>query len=40
MVAVQKTLGHSNVALTIDVYTQFAFEDQAAAVEALPEIEA
>lgn len=39
MVAVQKNLGHSNIGLTIDTYTQFAFEDQAVAVESLPEIE-
>ena len=39
MVAVQKNLGHSNIGLTVDTYTQFAFDDQAAAVEALPEIE-
>lgn len=40
MVAVQKNLGHANVNLTIDTYTQFAYEDQELAVEALPEIEA
>jgi integrase len=40
MVAVQKNLGHSKVGkLTIDTYTQFAFEDQELAVELLPEIE-
>ena len=40
MVAVQKNLGHSKIGTTVDIYTQFAFEDQEAAVELLPEIEA
>jgi integrase len=37
--AVQKNLGHSKFATTVDTYTQFAFEDQEAAVDMLPEIE-
>lgn len=40
MVAVQKNLGHSSFALTVDTYTQFAYEDQENAVELMPEIEA
>lgn len=40
MLAVQKNLGHANVGLTIDTYTQFAYKDQEDAVEMLPEIEA
>lgn len=39
MVAVQKNLGHSSFALTVDTYTQFAYEDQENAVELMPEIE-
>lgn len=39
MVAVQKNLGHSKIGTTVDLYTQFAFEDQELAVEMLPEIE-
>jgi integrase len=38
-VAVQKNLGHANVGITIDTYTQFAYEDQETAVDLLPEIE-
>lgn len=38
MVAAQKNLGHSSIDITVDLYTHFAFEDQAAAVEQLPEI--
>lgn len=38
MVAVQKNLGHSSIDVTVDMYTQFAFEDQAEAVGMLPEI--
>jgi integrase len=38
MVAVQKNLGHSSIKVTVDTYTQFAFEDQAEAVALLPEI--
>jgi len=38
MVAVQKNLGHANIGTTIDIYTEFAFEDQAEAVAKLPEI--
>jgi integrase len=40
MVAVQKNLGHSRIGTTIDLYTQFAFEDQELAVDLLPEIDA
>lgn len=39
MVAVQKNLGHSKIGTTVDIYSQFAFEDQELAVEQLPEIE-
>ncbi|MCR4338575.1 MAG: tyrosine-type recombinase/integrase [Gemmatimonadaceae bacterium] len=35
MVAVQKNLGHSQISTTIDIYTTFAFEDQAAAADML-----
>lgn len=38
MVAVQRNLGHSSIALTVDTYTEFSFEDQAEAVALLPEI--
>lgn len=38
MVAAQKNLGHSSIDVTIDLYTHFAFEDQAQAVAQLPEI--
>lgn len=38
MLAVQKNLGHADISLTTGTYTQFALEDQAAAVEQLPEI--
>ena len=38
MVAVQKNLGHSSIAITIDLYTQFSYEDQAEAVALLPDI--
>jgi integrase len=38
MVAVQKNLGHARIGTTIDIYTQFSFEDQELAVEALPDI--
>lgn len=38
--AVQKNLGHSSIKLTADTYSQFSFEDQELAVDALPEIEA
>lgn len=40
MVAVQKNLGHSKLSTTVDQYTQFSFEDQGLAVDALPEIDA
>ncbi len=40
MLAVQKNLGHSKIGTTVDIYTQFSFEDQEDAVELLPEIEA
>ena len=40
MVAVQKNLGHSKIGTTVDIYSQFSFEDQELAVELLPEIEA
>ena len=39
MVAVQKNLGHANIGMTVDTYTQFAYEDQELAVDMLPEIE-
>lgn len=39
MLAVQKNLGHASIALTVDTYTEFAFDDQAEAVSMLPEIE-
>lgn len=39
MVAVSKNLGHSSIAITVDTYTEFAFEDQELAVDMLPEIE-
>ncbi len=39
MLAVQKNLGHSKIGTTVDIYTQFAFEDQEIAVDLLPEIE-
>jgi site-specific recombinase XerC len=39
MVAVQKNLGHSKLGTTVDIYTQFSFEDQEQAVDQLPEIE-
>lgn len=38
MVAVQKNLGHASIKVTMDTYTQFAFEDQSDAVAMLPEI--
>ena len=38
MVAAQKNLGHDSIDITIDLYTHFAFDDQAAAVAQLPEI--
>jgi integrase len=38
MLAVQKNLGHSKIGTTVDVYTQFSFEDQELAVDMLPEI--
>lgn len=38
MLAVQKNLGHANIGTTIDIYTEFSFEDQADAVAMLPEI--
>jgi site-specific recombinase XerC len=38
MLAVQKNLGHSKLGTTVDIYTQFSFEDQEAAVDLLPEI--
>ena len=37
--AVQKNLGHSRISTTLDIYTQFAFEDQELAVELLPDIQ-
>lgn len=40
MLAVQKNLGHSSIGVTVDLYTQFSYEDQEAAVDMLPEIEA
>jgi integrase/recombinase XerD len=40
MLAVSKNLGHSKIGTTVDIYTQFSYDDQAAAVELLPEIEA
>jgi len=40
IVAVSKTLGHANIATTIDTYTQFMLSDQEAAVDLLPDIEA
>ncbi len=40
LAAVSKNLGHSSIKLTFDTYSQFAFGDQEAAVEQLPEIEA
>lgn len=39
MVAVQKNLGHSSIGITVDTYTQFAYEDQAHAVAQLSEID-
>jgi len=39
MVAVQKNLGHANIGMTVDTYTQFSYEDQERAVDLLPEIE-
>jgi site-specific recombinase XerD len=39
MVAVQKNLGHANIGMTVDTYTQFSYEDQELAVDLLPEIE-
>lgn len=39
MVAVQKNLGHASIDVTVDLYTQFAFDDQADAVALLPEID-
>lgn len=39
MLAVSKNLGHASIAITVDTYTQFAFEDQELAVDMLPEIE-
>lgn len=39
MLAVSKNLGHSGIGITVDTYTQFAFEDQELAVDMLPEIE-
>jgi integrase len=39
MVAVQKNLGHANIGMTIDTYSQFSYEDQELAVDMLPEIE-
>lgn len=38
MLAVQKNLGHSKIGTTIDIYTQFVFEDQEDAVDMLPDI--
>jgi integrase len=38
MLAVQKNLGHSKLGTTVDIYTQFSYEDQENAVEMLPEI--
>ncbi len=38
MVAVQKNLGHANIGITIDTYSQFSYEDQELAVDMLPEI--
>jgi site-specific recombinase XerD len=38
LVAVQKNLGHASLRTTADIYTHFAFDDQADAVASLPEI--
>jgi integrase len=39
MMALQKNLGHARIQTTVDIYTQFAYSEQEAAVELLPEIE-
>ena len=38
MVAVKENLGHSSIDITVDLYTHFAFQDQADAVARMPEI--
>lgn len=40
MVAVQKNLGHANIGVTVDTYSQFSYRDQEQAVDLLPEIDA